>query len=87
MSQPNQDAIQVPQARANEIFQGKAAATIKDLMVEVSQLSAVAEQLGKELHSERTAHRETKAKLGQAMSAQQGTSAPPPDASPQDPSS
>lgn len=87
MTQPHQDAIQVPQARANEIFQGKAATSIKDLMVEVAQLSAVAEQLGKELHTERAAHRETKAKLAQAMSAQQGISGPPPDASPQDPSS
>ena len=63
------DSIQVSTARANEIFQGKAATSIKDLMVEVSQLSAVAEQLQTELLAERAAHRETKLKLGSAMSA------------------
>jgi len=78
MTQPNPETVQVPQQRATEIFQGKAATTIKDLMVENSQLSAIAEQLGKELQAERSAHRETRAKLGAAMGAEGNHSAPPP---------
>lgn len=39
------EPINVSSARAAELFQGKAASTIKDLMVENSQLSAVVEVL------------------------------------------
>jgi hypothetical protein len=74
------EAIQVSTTRANEIFQGKALSTIQDLMVENSQVSAVAEQLSQELQRERAAHMETKLKLGAAMGAQSNEL--PPDTAP-----
>lgn len=45
----NPEPLQISSARAAEIFQGKAATAIKDLMVENSQLSAVVEALNQQV--------------------------------------
>jgi hypothetical protein len=72
-------SVNVSTARVNELFQGKAASTIKELMVENAQLQAVVEVLSTELQSARqqVATFEAKARL------QAGASSPDPG-SPQD---
>lgn len=75
MSQP--DAIQVSTARVNEIFQGKAASTIRDLMVESSQLQGVIEAMQGQLQEATSQVRELQARLG-------ATAGPPSAPSPQD---
>lgn len=88
MSQEN--AIQISSARANELFQGKAGDTITKMMVENSQLQAVAEALNQELQTARQtteALREelrlTKLKLDRLGAESNGSPTPPPP-SPQD---
>jgi hypothetical protein len=63
VSNPNQ--INVSSQRANEIFQGKAATAIKDLMVENSALSAVCEAVQQALSEKEAELTELRAEVDQ----------------------
>lgn len=76
MNQP--ESIQVANTRVAEIFQGKAASTIKDLMVENAQLSAVAEALHQQLAEAQGQVRELKVKLSEATMPVPSAPAPAP---------
>lgn len=78
MNQPG--SIQVSTARVNEIFQGKASAAIRDLMVENAQLQGVVEALQQQLQEATNQLQELQARLSQP----EPPSAPPSTGSPQD---
>lgn len=72
-------SVNVSTARVNELFQGKAASTIKTLMVENAQLQAVVEALSTELQTARQQVATFEAKARQQAVPTTPNPAPPQD--------
>lgn len=75
-------SVNVSTARVNELFQGKASAAIKDLMVENAQLQAVVEVLSTELQEARRQVATFEARARQQASTPLPEPAPPQDTVP-----
>jgi hypothetical protein len=72
-------SVNVSTTRVNELFQGKAASTIKELMVENAQLQAVVEVLSTELREARQQVAQLQAKARQSAGVSSPDPAPPQD--------
>jgi hypothetical protein len=79
VNQPN--PINVSQARADEIYRGKAAATINDLMVENARLTAIIEAIQEQLGTRELELRKAKSQISELATANTDPSSP---GSPQD---
>jgi outer membrane murein-binding lipoprotein Lpp len=75
-------SVNVSTARVNELFQGKASSTIRDLMVENAQLQAVVEVLSTELQGARQQLAQYEARARHQAGVSSPDPAPPQDTVP-----